>query len=361
MATTELAPEELGEKLSFTEDYNLEAIQKEVDHSAMAPSIGEGTKCMEAQLAPGPFSIDVKLMDDKLHLIEQQLQYLLLKTEEFQKCLGYRKDNAQNEDFTHVVLTFLKTCQPYFNYLESTARSTSPGRSPLPLYIRTQLLQFSQQLCRQLEQLVLMYASYGYVSLAETDPMCISHFYIGQCQVDNIKLLIFHYCQPIPFLGLTRKGLYKRMRWNVERTKGPEVGGEEEKKDSRTEEVTQVIEGQEAKTERGMEDNSTEYYFLCHEDIHLVEGETLSEETDRRPGKEAVLRMWSIGKWVQMYPDPNSEDINDWVLCTIPQGQYKPLVYLGEEEPSSCSATDCMLGLLLSPPDQSISYTITAS
>lgn len=48
------------------------------------------------------------------------------------------------------------------------------------------------------------------------------------------------------------------MRWNVERREGPEAGGEEEKKDSRTE-VTQEIEGeQEAKTERGMEGNSTE-------------------------------------------------------------------------------------------------------
>ncbi|KAB5523483.1 hypothetical protein PHYPO_G00153080 [Pangasianodon hypophthalmus] len=359
MAEIELAREELVEKLSFIETYNTEEIQKEADCSAMAPSVGEEANCMEAQLASCPFSTDLKLMDNKLYPIEEQLQYLLRKADEFQNRLVYSEDNAQNEGFTRVVPTFLKTCQPYFNYLESTARNTSPGQSPLPLYIRTRLLQFSQQLCSRLEQLVLTYASYGYLSLAETDPMCVSHFYIGQCQVDNIKLSIFRYCQPTPFLALTSNRLYKRMRWNVERKFGTEEGVEEEKNDNRTE-VTQKMEGeQETKKERGMEGYSTEYYFLCYEDVHLVEGEALREQTDRRPGEEAVLRMWSVGKWVRIYPDPDTEDINDWVLCTIPQGQYKPLVYLGEEEPSSCIATDCLLGLLLSQADQSITHPIT--
>lgn len=37
------------------------------------------------------------------------------------------------------------------------------------------------------------------------------------------------------------------------------------------------------------------------------------------------------------------------VLCSIPCGQYKQLLCLGIEEPSSCTATDCLLGMLLSP------------
>lgn len=43
-----------------------------------------------------------------------------------------------------------------------------------------------------------------------------------------------------------------------------------------------------------------------------MSGEALREQTGRRPGEEAVLRMWSVGKWVQIYPDPETEDINDW-------------------------------------------------
>ncbi|GAA6090270.1 UPF0575 protein C19orf67 homolog [Tachysurus ichikawai] len=343
-------------EMSFTEAYNSEAKQKEDGYSA-APSVGEETYCTEEQLDSGPFSSDLKLMDNKLQPIEEQVQYLLVKADELQICLVHSKLNSQKEDFSHAVPMFLKTCQPYFNYLESTARNSCPGRSPLPQYIRTQLLQFSQQLCSQLEQLVLIYASYGCVSLAETDPTGVSHFYIGQCQVDNINLSIFRYCQPTPFLALTNTGLYKRMRWNVERKKGTEAGEEEETNDNRTEVKQGMEREQEANRGRSMEGNSTEYYFLCHEDVHLVEGEVTIGQTDRKKGTEAVLKMWSIGKWVQIYPD--TEDINDWVLCTIPQGQYKPLAYLGLEEPLPCVATDCLLRVLLSKADESITPPLT--
>ncbi|XP_045075469.1 UPF0575 protein C19orf67 homolog [Coregonus clupeaformis] len=95
------------------------------------------------------------MMDQKLRPIEQQLQYLLNKADEFQAHLLYRRDNLQKENFARVVPTFLRTCQPYFTYLESTARSSLPQRTPLPVYIRSRLLDFSQQLCARLEQLVL--------------------------------------------------------------------------------------------------------------------------------------------------------------------------------------------------------------
>ena len=36
------------------------------------------------------------------------------------------------------------------------------------------------------------------------------------------------------------------------------------------------------------------------------------------------------------------------ILCRVPQGQYGKLLCLGGEEPSACSATDCLLGVLLS-------------
>lgn len=37
--------------------------------------------------------------------------------------------------------------------------------------IPSQLLQFSQQLCSRLEQLVLLYASFSFFSLEESDPL----------------------------------------------------------------------------------------------------------------------------------------------------------------------------------------------
>uniref|UniRef100_A0A8B9M2I5 Si:ch211-214c7.5 n=1 Tax=Astyanax mexicanus TaxID=7994 RepID=A0A8B9M2I5_ASTMX len=250
-----------------------------------APSAGGEARCTASHQ---------EMMDEKMQPIKEQLQYFLSKADEFQTHVVYSSDRQQRDAFARVVPTFLQTCQPYFTYLESTAHNSSPGRIPLPLYIRTRLLQFSEQLCSRLEQLLLMYASFGYLSLEEADPLGISHFYIGQCQVDNIKLSIFRYCLPSPFLTSTDSGLYKRMRWNVERESG-------------TEKAAGVM----------------------------------------RAEDRVVVRMWSIGQWVQTDPDPYTEDIYE-ILCTVPQGQYREIVRLGGEEPSSCFATECLLGVLLS-------------
>ncbi|XP_072513008.1 UPF0575 protein C19orf67 homolog [Salminus brasiliensis] len=321
-----------------------EPLRTEADGSTAAPSVGGEAHCTSSYL---------EMMDKKMHPIKEQLQYLLSKADEFQTHLVYSSDRLQREAFARVVPTFLHTCQPYFTYLESTARSSSPDRTPLPLYIRTRLLQFSEQLCNRLEQLLMMYASFGYLSLEEADPLCISHFYIGQCQVDNIRLSIFRYCLPSPFLASTNSGLYKRMRWNVERESGTMQGGggagEEEKKE-RGMGGTQEVErgGQEEKKNRELEGdkgNSTEYYFLCCEDVPVEEEQPAGET--RAEGR-AVVRMWSVGQWVQTYPDPDTEDIDEWILCTVPQGQYRQLVCLGDEEPSTCNATECLLGVLLS-------------
>lgn len=88
--------------------------------------------------------------------------------------------------------------------------------------------------------------------------LSVSHFYIGQCQVDNIKLSIFRYCQPVPFLALTSNGLYKRMRWNVKRTREGNVEIKLDSKEERDDNRAKEMEGdQEAKKGREM-DNSTE-------------------------------------------------------------------------------------------------------
>nr|KAF6479220.1 hypothetical protein HJG59_001758 [Molossus molossus] len=71
--------------------------------------------------------------------------------------------------------TFLKMCEPYFLYLEAAARSMPPIYGALQELVRKGLLEISQQLTLRLEQLVLMYASFGFVDLEESDPLS-QHF-----------------------------------------------------------------------------------------------------------------------------------------------------------------------------------------
>ncbi|XP_030634784.1 UPF0575 protein C19orf67 homolog [Chanos chanos] len=305
---------ESPENMEPEETNDPETSNLSTNDSAVSPSTGSQRYCVEqSDLDSTQSYYDMNMMDEKIKPIEEQLQYLLNKADEFQAHLMYSHDHHQNEGFSRVVPTFLRTCQPYFTYLESTARSSLPHRSRLPLYIRTRLLQFSEQLCIRLERLVLLYASFGFLSLEEANPLSISHFYIGQCQIDSIKVSVFRYCCPAPFLSTTNTGLYKRMRWNVERQR-------------------------------------ENVYFLCCEDM----SEALAD-LDGNGGRERAMgvdggtvRMWSIGQWIQTHPDPQTEDIYDWILCWVPEGQYRQLLYLGTEEPSACIATDCLLGELLS-------------
>ncbi|XP_050966379.1 UPF0575 protein C19orf67 homolog isoform X2 [Labeo rohita] len=239
------------------------------EEDAMAPSfdVERGFLAEGAEGAGSALSNqDKRMMDEKISPIERQLEYLLNKADELQTQLLWSRDCLQNYGFAHIVPMFLQTCQPYFTYLESTARNSDPFRPPLSTYIRSQLLQFSQQLCSRLEQLVLLYASFSLFLLEESDPLS---------------------------------------------------------------------------------------YFLCCEDVIEAADdkdgdgscEKQNTETDR---ENRVERIWSIGRWIQTYPDPDTEDVTDWALCSIPCGQYKQLLCLGSEEPSSCTATDCLLGVLLS-------------
>ncbi|CAB1344732.1 unnamed protein product, partial [Coregonus sp. 'balchen'] len=248
-----------------------------LEDRALAPSCGDQRDSTgDAAWKSTSSCHDINMMDQKLRPIEQQLQYLLNKADEFQAHLLYRRDNLQKENFARVVPTFLRTCQPYFTYLESTARSSLPQRTPLPVYIRSRLLDFSQQL--------------------------ISHFYIGKCQIDSVRLSIYRYCCPAPYLAGVDTGLYKRMRWNVERPR-----------ESLQQETDGEMEGEtvEDKPVAGKERaTKTEYYFLCYEDVP-------EEPTDGGDGEGKgetvaignVVRMWSIGQWVQTQPEPVTDDI----------------------------------------------------
>ncbi|XP_015204680.2 UPF0575 protein C19orf67 homolog isoform X2 [Lepisosteus oculatus] len=243
----------------------------------------------------------VSTVDEKLWPIEHHLQCLLKKVDEFQMHLLYSRDRMPKEGFTEAVLTFFRSCQPYFAYLESTARSVAPSHRPLPQPVRTRLLQFSHLLCSRLEQLVLMYASLGLLSLEETDPCSLSQFHCGEVQLGpGCRVSAFRYCRPSPFHAGGAPGPRSRL-YN---------------------------------------------YFLCCE---LPAG-GLSKTESGGGVASSPLRppcAWSIGQWVQIDPDPERSDIYDWVLCVVPRGEYRPLLFLGEEEPTVSTATDYLLGLLL--------------
>ncbi|XP_033986394.1 UPF0575 protein C19orf67 homolog [Trematomus bernacchii] len=284
---------------------------------ALAPPCGEHAACSCAE---------VRWMERSLEAIELQLQFLMSKADDLHDCLVNGQGPLEREALAAAVPRFLYTCQPYFNYLEST--SIVSQRSPVHFDIytrRVQLLDFSQQLCDRLEQLVLTFASCNLFSLDETEPNSVSHFCIGQSQLGPLKVTTFRYCRPTQYLAQVDTGLFKRMRWNVERL--PDEQQPEEERE-----------------EREAREADTEYYFLCYEDIPNAHAETGRDSQGVSDGD--VVRMWSIGQWVQETPE--TDDICEWILCQVPTASYHRLLFLGSNEPSSCSATDYLQQLLLS-------------
>ncbi|KAM4603879.1 UPF0575 protein C19orf67 homolog [Polymixia lowei] len=346
-----MACEDSGATALSDSKQELEEPLEEVVGVALAPSCGEQMDCSSDCKTFDPratFCQEIRLMDGHvidLEPIDVQLQFLISKADDLKNHIVDGQGRPENEDFGNMVSTFLYTCQPYFSYLESTARSTVPQHSAMSSHVRSKLLDFSQQLCARLEQLVLTYANYNLLSVDESEPDSLSHFYIGQCQIDRMRLAIFRYCQPAPFLVGADTGLYKRMRWNVTRLRDDhQLKTDEEQQRQQAEKEMTVID--------------TEYYFLCYKDAPEVPSETDRDGEGQGVATGNMVGMWSIGQWVQMHPDPETEDIYDWILCPVPRARYLNLICLGSEEPSTCSATDCLLGLLLSrqtagspPPD----------
>ncbi|KAM9363659.1 UPF0575 protein C19orf67 homolog [Symphorus nematophorus] len=268
-------------------------------------------------------------VEGSLQFMQLPLQFLMSKADDLQDCPVNGQGDLDREALAAAVLSFLYTCQPYFNHLESTARSPVAQLAPLPFDNYTRLLDFSQQLCDRLEQLVLTYASYNLLCLDETEPNGLSNFGIGQIQVGRLRLSMFRYCRPTPYLSRVDTGLYKRMRWNVDRLRDEQQQTEEEQ-------------GGESEDREAETVGDTEYYFLCCEDISSAEADGNSQGVSHGN----VVRMWSIGQWEQV--NPETEDIYDWILCEVPQGSYHRLLLLGSDEPSSCRATDLLQQLLLS-------------
>ncbi|XP_014841674.1 PREDICTED: UPF0575 protein C19orf67 homolog isoform X1 [Poecilia mexicana] len=318
---------------------------------ALAPSCGRSVSCS----CP-----EVSGVTGNLHSIQLQLQFFLSRVDNLQDSLVSGNSHLDREALAAAVSSLLYTCQPYFNHLESTGRSTvslcahkpsefcsklcglksvvSEGNT-LTLQRRSfclQLLSFSQQLCDRLEQLLLTYASYDLISLDESEPNSISHFCVGQVQLGQMKVTTFRYCKPTPYLSRVDTGVYKRMRWNVQRFQEDHRRGE----DSEEEEEEEREEEEEEEGEI-----QTDYYFLCYEDILNTHADPDSENEDA--SNDNVVRMWSIGQWVQVKPERTTDDIYDWILCEVPEASYRRLLFLGRNEPSSCTATDYLQQLLL--------------
>nr|XP_020513690.1 UPF0575 protein C19orf67 homolog isoform X2 [Labrus bergylta]XP_020514890.1 UPF0575 protein C19orf67 homolog isoform X2 [Labrus bergylta] len=290
---------------------------------ALLPPCGDDASCS---------CVEVRQLERGLQSMQLQLQFLLGKADYLDDLLINRQCDPESQSPTEEVQRFLFTCQPYFNYVESMARKNASPHTSLPFEIHTRLLDFSQQLCDRLEQLVLTCASYNLICFDDAESNSISHFCIGQSQLGWLRLTVFRYCKLMPYLSRVDTGVYKRMRWNVERLR---------------EDVQPLQQDGEEREEEPVDD--MEYYFLCCEDVPNSHADADGESQSASDGD--VLRVWSIGQWVQVFPDTNTEDIYDWIMCEVPQGSYLRLLFLGGDEPSSCSATDQLLKLLLSRHD----------
>ncbi|XP_062281554.1 UPF0575 protein C19orf67 homolog [Scomber scombrus] len=290
---------------------------------ALAPWCGDEVAC--SCDCEDRSCLEVRLMERSLQPMQQQFQLLMSEVDDLNNCLVNGLGHRDRGALAAAVPSFLHTCQCYFNQLESARRTIPP--LPFDIYPKhVQLFDLSQQLCDSLEQLVLTYASYNLLCLDETEPNSISHFCIGRSQLGRLRLTTFRYCKPTPYLAQVNTGLYKRMRWNVEKLQDKQQTDEEQCGENEEREGEAV--------------GDTEYYFLCYEEIPNI-----CADANRNCH---IVRTWSIGQWVQVKPDPDTEDIYDWITCEVPQANYHRVLFLGSDEPSCCCATDLLQQLLMS-------------
>ncbi|XP_029948774.1 UPF0575 protein C19orf67 homolog [Salarias fasciatus] len=313
--------------------------------TALAPSPAPSLECLSP--SPGPSWVDDALMK-KLQAVNERLLVLLSQSKTIQETVK-RRSYRDKDLVTRAARKLLSNSLTFFNSVESSARNTTSQHLPVEicskcrvvsqnlkkhhastgpcLCLCVQLLKFSQQLCDSMEQLLLTCADENLFSVDESDPLGLSHFCIGSSQLGQLRVTSFRYCKLSPYSTQMNTGLFKRMRWNVERLR------EQQRK----------AESEEQKKEEGEQQQQVKrqpLYFLCYEDV--IEEEGIVESKGNAAGQ------WSIGRWGQVLPDPDAETTFYWILCGVSLGQYVKLVDLGRDEPSSSSATDYMHQLLLS-------------
>lgn len=70
--------------------------------------------------------------------------------------------------------------------------------------------------------------------------LSISHFCIGHSHLGQLRVTAFLYCQLTPYLSQVDTGIYKRMRWNVEKLRDNELQQKEDEEDRREKEEETV-------------------------------------------------------------------------------------------------------------------------
>ncbi|XP_078804245.1 UPF0575 protein C19orf67 homolog isoform X6 [Oryzias latipes] len=144
---------------------------------ALAPPCGRDASCS---------CLEVRQAGLGLQCSQQQLQGFLKKVEHLRDCLVSRNSHLEKQALAAAVTTLLYTCQPFFRRLESTARSPTSK----PSHLSAELLDFSQQLCERLEQLLLTYARYGILSVDEAEPnRCPAKRYTPLWSLKRVTLL----------------------------------------------------------------------------------------------------------------------------------------------------------------------------
>ncbi|XP_026158980.1 UPF0575 protein C19orf67 homolog [Mastacembelus armatus] len=314
-------------KISGHREVDEEPLSSPTDAFLSPPSGGDAAYSCDLEACS---CLEGRGIDRSLQSMQLQLQFFMRKADDLHDRLVNGHSNPEREALAAAVRRLLYTCQPYFNHLESTARGSMSQDTPPSFHLSTMLLDFSQQMCDRLERLISKYASYNLLCLDETDPHSVSHFYIGQRQLGRLRLTMFRYCKPTPYLARVDTGLYKCMRWNVERLHDEQVQTAEGRGGNKEEMAERV--------------SNTEYYFLCYEDIPNAQ----ADRGRQGVSPDNMVRMWSIGQWVQVNPDPDTEDLYNWIMCEVPQGNYHRLLSLGSDEPSNRNATDLLLQVLLS-------------
>ncbi|KAM4749162.1 UPF0575 protein C19orf67 homolog [Rhinophrynus dorsalis] len=127
-------------------------------------------EAMESSYELGPSS-EEQSEEEQLRPLLDILNYLQRRVEELHSDLQwYSQDLCHKEQYSLAVPTLIRVSQPFLLYLESTARGRHHESTALPENLQRRLLDFSQQLVSQLELLSLIYGSFGFISLDETDP-----------------------------------------------------------------------------------------------------------------------------------------------------------------------------------------------
>ncbi|KAH1186294.1 hypothetical protein KIL84_019043, partial [Mauremys mutica] len=155
----------------------------------------------------------------------EKLKYLLRRAEDFQTNLS-TGTGCRMSSLPKPYPPYCRCASPTSNTWSPPPTATTLAWAPSVYFGRRPCakgcLEISEQLALRLEQLVLMYASFSFVSLKDTDPFNISCFFCGCfCLSEWRQLSVFRFCISMPYTAAhLPRNLYKKMRWNLDVLEG---------------------------------------------------------------------------------------------------------------------------------------------